>query len=70
MAYYEAHGAPRNLSLARQNFMHSAKLGKTVAMQKLSDIYYLTCKPVPSYAPNGDYLQSQCPGVDLLSDQW
>jgi TPR repeat protein len=70
MAYYEALGAPRNLTLARQNLARSAKLGKTVAMQKLSDIYYLTCRPVPSYAPNGDYLLSQCPSVDLLSDQW
>jgi TPR repeat protein len=70
MAYYEGHGAPRNWAVARGYFTRSAKLGKTVAMQKLGAIYSLTCKPVPSYAPNGDYIASNCPNVDLLSDQW
>jgi TPR repeat protein len=68
--YYEARGVPRNLKSARGYFTRSAKLGNTLAMQKLSDIYYLTCKPLPSYASNGDYLASQCPDVDLLSDRW
>ena len=70
MAYYQGNGAPRNWTLARGYFKRSAQLGKTVALQKLSDMYYMTCKPVASYAPNGDYLRSQCPSVDLLSDPW
>jgi len=70
MMYYEARGVPRNFKAARDYFTRSGKLGNTLAMQKLSDIYYLSCKPLPSYATNGDYLASQCPDVDLLSDRW
>jgi TPR repeat protein len=68
--YYEARGVPRNLTAARDAFTRSAKAGNTLALQELSDSYYLTCKPQPGYAPNGDYLASQCPDVDLLSDRW
>jgi uncharacterized protein len=70
MIYYEGRGVPRNWKTARGLFTRSAKAGKRLAMQRLSDIYYQTCKPVASYAPNGDYMNSQCPNVDLLSDQW
>ena len=70
LMYYEARGVPRDFKTARDLFTRSGKLGNTLAMQKLSDIYYLTCKPRPSYAPNGDYVASQCPDVDLLSDRW
>jgi TPR repeat protein len=70
MMNYEARGVPRNLTAARDLFTRSAKLGNTLALQKLSDIYYLSCKPLPSYAPNGDYVASQCPDVDLLSNRW
>ena len=70
MIYYTGRGAPRNWKTARELFTRSAKLGKRLAEQRLSDIYYQTCKPQASYAPNGDYLQSQCPSVDLLSNSW
>jgi TPR repeat protein len=70
MIYYTGRGAPRNWKAARDQFTRSAKLGKRLAEQRLSDIYYQTCKPQASYAPNGDYLQSQCPSVDLLSNSW
>ena len=70
LAYYDGNGTARNWKSARGYLTRSARMGKTIALQKLGAIYELTCKPVPSYAPNGDYMQSQCPGVDLLSDQW
>lgn len=70
MIYYDGRGVPRNWKSARDLFTRSAKLGKRLAEQRLSDIYYQTCKPRASYAPNGDYLQSQCPSVDLLSNSW
>jgi len=70
MIHYTGRGAPRNWKTARDLFTRSAKLGKRLAEQRLSDIYYQTCKPQASYAPNGDYLQSQCPSVDLLSNSW
>lgn len=70
MIYYDGRGVPRNWKVARDLFTRSAKLGKRLAEQRLSDIYYQTCKPQPSYAANGDYLQSQCPSVDLLSNSW
>jgi TPR repeat protein len=70
MIYYTGRGAARNWKSARDAFTRSAKLGKRLAEQRLSDIYYQTCKPQASYAPNGDYLSSQCPSVDLLSDSW
>jgi TPR repeat protein len=70
LMYYEARGVPRDFKAARDLFTRSGKLGNTLAMQKLSDIYYLSCKPMPSYAPNGDYVASQCPDVDPLSDRW
>jgi hypothetical protein len=41
-----------------------------LAEQRLSDINYQTCKPQASYFQNGDYAQSQCPSVDLLSNSW
>ncbi len=70
LIYYEARGVPRNFTTARDFFTRSAKAGNRLALQKLSDIYYLICKPQPSYAPNGDYVASQCPDVDLLSNRW
>ena len=70
MIYYDGRGVSRNWKTARDLFTRSAKLGKRLAEQRLSDIYYQTCKPQASYAPNGDYLQSQCPSVDLLSNSW
>jgi TPR repeat protein len=70
LIYYDGRGRPRNWKTARTYLTRSARLGKTEASTKLSDIYYLTCKPQASYATNGDYLQSSCPSVDLLSDQW
>jgi TPR repeat protein len=70
MIYYDARGVPRDWKVARNLFTRSAKLGKRLAEQRLSDIYYQTCKPQPSYASNGDYMSSQCPSVDLLSNSW
>lgn len=70
MIYYAGFGVTRDWKSARDAFTRSAKLGKRLAEQKLSDIYYQTCKPQPSYASNGDYLSSQCPSVDLLSNNW
>jgi TPR repeat protein len=70
LAYYDGNGTARNWKMARQYLTRSAQLGKTIALQKLGAMYELTCKPVASYAPNGDYLNSQCPQVDLLSNSW
>jgi TPR repeat protein len=70
MIYYDARGVPRNWKVARDLFTRSARLGKRLAEQRLSDIYYQTCKPQASYAVNGDYVSSQCPSVDLLSNSW
>lgn len=70
LIYYDGRGKPRDWKVARGYLTRSARLGKTEASMKLSDMYYLTCKPRPSYAPNGDYVESSCPSVDLLSDSW
>jgi TPR repeat protein len=70
MIYYDGFGVAKDWKAARNDFTRSAKLGKRLAEQRLSDIYYQVCKPQPSYAPNGDYVSSQCPSVDLLSNSW
>jgi TPR repeat protein len=70
MIYYTGWGVPPDWKTARALFTRSAKLGKTLAGERLSDIYYQTCKPQPSYWPNGDYKDSQCPSVDVLSNSW
>lgn len=74
LLYYLGRGVPRDWKVARAYFTRSAKLGKTEAQIKLSDIYYSICKPQRTYggrdAEGNEITSMVCPSVDLLSDHW